>query len=50
MECRLQHSGGLPIRAEQALVALERYEAEEWCEEMTFDSSIIRRALEQLPD
>jgi hypothetical protein len=35
---------------EQALAALERYEDEEWCEEMTFDSSIIRRALEQLPD
>jgi hypothetical protein len=35
---------------EQALAALERYEAEEWCEEMTFDSSIIRRALEQLDD
>jgi hypothetical protein len=35
---------------EQALAALERYEAEEWCEEMTFDSSAIRRALEQLDD
>jgi hypothetical protein len=35
---------------EQALAELERYEAEEWCEEMTFDSSIIRRALEQLDD
>ena len=35
---------------EQALAALERYEAEEWCEEMTFDSSIIRRALEALND
>jgi hypothetical protein len=37
-----------PTLKEQALAALERYEAEEWCEEMTFDSSIIRRALEQL--
>ena len=37
-----------PSLKEQALAALERYEAEEWCEEMTFDSSIIRRALEQL--
>jgi hypothetical protein len=35
---------------EQALAALERYEAEEWCEELTFDSSIIRRALEALPE
>ena len=35
---------------EQALAALERYESEEWCEEMTFDSSVIRRALEQLDD
>jgi hypothetical protein len=35
---------------EQALAALERYEAEEWCEEMTFDSSVIRRALERLND
>ena len=35
---------------EQALAALERYEAEEWCEEMTFDSNIIRRALESLPN
>ena len=34
----------------QALAALERYESEVWCEEMTIDSSIIRRALEQLPD
>ena len=39
-----------PRLKEQALAALERYEAEEWCEEMTFDSSIIRRALEQLND
>jgi hypothetical protein len=35
---------------EKALAALERYESEEWCEEMTFDSSIIREALEQLDD
>jgi hypothetical protein len=35
---------------EKALAALERYAAEEWCEEMTFDSSIIREALEQLDD
>lgn len=40
----------LPSLKEQALAALERYEAEEWCEEMTFDSSIIRRALEALND
>jgi hypothetical protein len=39
-----------PSLKKQALAALERYEAEEWCEEMTFDSSIIRRALEQLDD
>jgi crotonobetainyl-CoA:carnitine CoA-transferase CaiB-like acyl-CoA transferase len=39
-----------PSLKEQAIAALERYEAEEWCEEMTFDSSIIRRALAQLPD
>jgi len=39
-----------PSLKEQALAALERYEAEEWCEEMTFDSSVIRRALEQLDD
>ena len=39
-----------PSLKEQALAALERYEAEEWCEEMTFDSSLIRRALEQLDD
>jgi hypothetical protein len=39
-----------PSLKEQALAALERYEAEEWCEEMTFDSSVIRRALEQLED
>jgi hypothetical protein len=39
-----------PSLKEQALEALKRYEAEEWCEEMTFDSSIIRRALEALPD
>ena len=39
-----------PSLKEQALAALERYEAEEWCEEMTFDSSIVRRALEQLDD
>jgi hypothetical protein len=39
-----------PSLKEQALAALTRYEAEEWCEEMTFDSSIIRRALEQLDD
>ena len=39
-----------PSLKEQAIAALERYEAEEWCEEMTFDSSIIRRALEQLDD
>lgn len=35
---------------EKALAALERYAAEEWCEEMAFDSSIIREALEQLDD
>jgi hypothetical protein len=35
---------------EQALAALKRYEAEVWCEEMTSDSSIIRRALEALPE
>jgi hypothetical protein len=39
-----------PSLKEQALAALKRYEAEEWCEEMTFDSSIIRRALEALPE
>ncbi len=39
-----------PSLKEQALAALERYEAEEWCEEMTFDSSIIRRALKALPN
>jgi len=39
-----------PSLKEQALAALERYESEEWCEEMTFDSSVIRRALEQLDD
>ena len=39
-----------PSLKEQALAALERYEAEDWCEEMTFDSSVIRRALEQLDD
>ena len=39
-----------PSLKEQALAALERYEAEEWCEEMTFDSNIIRRALESLPN
>jgi hypothetical protein len=39
-----------PSLKAQALEALERYEAEEWCEEMTFDSSIIRRALEALDD
>jgi hypothetical protein len=39
-----------PTLKEQALAALKRYEAEEWCEELTFDSSIIRRALEQLND
>ena len=39
-----------PSLKEQALAALERYESEVWCEEMTIDSSIIRRALEQLPD
>ncbi len=39
-----------PSLKEQALAALRRYEAEEWCEEMTFDSSIIRRALEVLPE
>jgi len=39
-----------PTLKEQALAALERYEAEEWCEEMTFVSSVIRRALEQLDD
>jgi hypothetical protein len=39
-----------PSLKEQALAALERYESEEWCEEMTFDSSVIRRALEQLPN
>jgi replication fork clamp-binding protein CrfC len=39
-----------PSLKEQALAALKRYEEEEWCEEMTFDSSIIRRALEQIDD
>jgi len=39
-----------PSLKEQALAALERYEADEWCEEMTIDSSIIRHALEQLDD
>ena len=39
-----------PSLKEQALAALNRYEAEEWCEEMTSDSSIIRRALEALPE
>jgi len=39
-----------PSLKEQALAALKRYEAEVWCEEMTFDSSIIRRALEALDD
>jgi len=39
-----------PSLKEQALAALERYEAEDWCEEMTFDSSVIRRVLEQLDD
>ena len=39
-----------PSLKAQALAALERYEAEEWCEEMTLDSSIIRRALEALND
>ena len=39
-----------PSLKEQALEALKRYEEEEWCEEMTFDSSIIRRALEALPN
>jgi hypothetical protein len=39
-----------PSLKEQALAALERYKGEEWCEEMTFDSEIIRRALEQLDD
>ena len=39
-----------PSLKEQALTALKRYEAEEWCEEMTFDSEIIRRAIEALPD
>ncbi len=39
-----------PSLKEQALEALKRYEAEEWCEEMTFDSSIIRRAIEALPE
>jgi len=39
-----------PSLKEEALAALERYQAEEWCEEMTFDSSIIRRALEALPE
>jgi hypothetical protein len=39
-----------PSLKEQALAALNRYEAEVWCEEMTSDSSIIRRALEALPE
>ena len=39
-----------PSLKERALAALERYESEVWCEEMTIDSSIIRRALEQLDD
>jgi hypothetical protein len=39
-----------PSLKEQALAALKRYEAEVWCEEMTSDSSIIRRALEALPE
>ena len=39
-----------PSLKQQALAALERYEAEEWCEELTFDSIIIRRALEALDD
>jgi hypothetical protein len=39
-----------PSLKEQALAALERYKGEEWCEEMTFDSEIIRCALEQLDD
>ena len=47
MQCRRPKSLSLK---KQALAALERYEAEEWCEEMTFDSSVIRRALEQLDD
>ena len=47
---RLARRPNPPTLKEQALAALERYEAEEWCEEMTFDSSVIRRALEQLSD
>jgi hypothetical protein len=39
-----------PSLKEQALAALKRYEAEVWCEEMTSDSNIIRRALEALPE
>jgi hypothetical protein len=39
-----------PSLKEQALAALKRYEAEVWCEEMTSDSSIIRRALKALPE
>jgi hypothetical protein len=39
-----------PSLKEQALAALNRYEAEVWCEEMTSDSNIIRRALEALPE
>ena len=35
---------------EQALEALDRYTAEEWCEELTLDGDIIRRALASLPD
>jgi len=49
-ELRAARRTKLPSLKEQALAALERYEAEEWCEEMTFDSSIIRRALEALND
>ena len=45
-ELRVARRPKPPSLKEQALAALERYEAEEWCEEMTFDSSIIRRALE----
>ena len=49
-ELRLARRPKPPSLKEQALAALKRYEAEEWCEEMTFDSSVIRRALEQLDD
>jgi hypothetical protein len=39
-----------PSLAEEALKALRRYETEEWCEELTHDGNIIRRALERLQE